>query len=849
MPQVAVADPQLASLEAQSEAQRVLTGLAYRKTSSLPTSIFVQQALRVYGDQSFAMQRAACETLLRRVASATREQIKVVQKPGSGSPFGVYLTQRRGATGTPYKTLLTRIAPLEASCSCADFRRASLGLCKHVVAVLLSLAKAAKRFEKIATRGIEGPALRWDAVRPLLGLGDWLSRVSLTAAPSHPLQPSFTDPQRLEQRRQEFVTALLNYLERHPLDGEPALLPLLRQEQQLLTRKAQGAAVARQIDKHLRSMKVQPYRYQREGVARFVGTGRLLLADDMGLGKTAQAIASAHVLWHSGKVRRGLIVAPAALKSQWQREWSMFTDVDVTVVDGTPSERQAIYKRAKSGFLIANYEQLWRDLEFIQRFAPQLVVLDEAQRIKNWATKTAHVVKQLTPELRLVLTGTPMENRLDELSSLLDWVDDTVLAPTWRLAPWHLIQSDGKRETGGMRNLDTLRTRLAGCMLRRLRSEVLSQLPSRTDTVIPVELTAAQHEAHEALTPQIARLVATNKSRPLSQPEFLRLMTLLNGQRMICNGLALKDFAQLWPGIGQARGATEALLPGLSSPKLLEVRELVSRVALEQGRKVVVFSQWRRMLELAHWATHDLMTQAQVKSAFFTGNESQKRRTQNIVDFHDDPSVRVLWATDAGGVGLNLQRAASCVVNLDLPWNPAVLEQRIGRVHRNGQTEPVQIYNLVCTAGIEARVADLVGNKQAAFSGLFDGKSDEVVFESAGSFLSRVEKLLDAPVVASTAAYVEGDADLEATTSASEDGAGLYDEAAATAGPREADGGVSSSAESPEDARESVDLGALLSQLKVQQTPGGEMQITVPPAVVPTFANLLVALGRQLGAT
>src|SRR5207244_12167344 len=137
---------------------------------------------------------------------------------------------------------------------------------------------------------------------------------------------------------------------------------------------------------------------------------------------------------------------------------------------------------------------------------------------------------------------------------------------------------------------------------------------------------------------------------------------------------------------------TESTLRGLASPKLVEFRELIGQLALAEGRKVVVFSQWRRMLRLAHWATRDQLAREGVRPAFFTGEESQKRRTQNIVDFHDAPACRVLFATDAGGVGLNLQRAASACINIELPWNPAVLEQRIGRIYRTRTAHATRVW-------------------------------------------------------------------------------------------------------------------------------------------------------------
>ena len=133
--------------------------------------------------------------------------------------------------------------------------------------------------------------------------------------------------------------------------------------------------------------------------------------------------------------------------------------------------------------MILNYEQLLRDAAHIQALRADIVVLDEAQRIKNYATKSAIYVKALTPHYRLVLTGTPMENRLEELASILDWVDDVALSPKWRLVPWHTQwDGDGGKGKVGARHLDGLRARLVPCVVRRVRREVLAQLPARTDT-------------------------------------------------------------------------------------------------------------------------------------------------------------------------------------------------------------------------------------------------------------------------------------------------------------------------------------------------------------------------------
>jgi SNF2 family DNA or RNA helicase len=475
----------------------------------------------------------------------------------------------------------------------------------------------------------------------------------------------------------------------------------------------------------------------------------------------------------------------------------------------------------------------------VRDWSPDIVVLDEAQRIKNWATKTALTVKRLDPTYRLVLTGTPMENRLDELASIVEWVDDLALEPKWRLAPWHTAPVDGKTEIGGARNLDTLRARLASCMVRRVRSEVLSQLPARTDTRVPVEMTPEQIEEHDALAMPIAQLLQRARRRPLTQAEFLRLMSLLTTQRIIANGLAQLRFETMWPDLSRIEQPTESTLRGLATPKLLELRELIGQLALAQARKVVVFSQWRRMLRLAHWVTRGDLARERVRAAFFTGEEGQKRRTQNVVDFHDDPACRVLFATDAGGVGLNLQRAASACINIELPWNPAVLEQRIGRIYRLGQRRPIDVYNLVSEPGIEARIADIVGSKQALFTGLFDGTTDEVTFERSGSFLSRIERIV-AP------ARPPAPADGRDAADGEDDPAEREVEALLTAADESRDAPDAMRPEPP--APWATDVQRLFSGLTVQRTPRGGLVIEAPPETASTLAALFSGMAQLLQA-
>ena len=876
----------------EGEAYQALLHIAHGRTGHIPEPLLIRHVLSVTEGGDWPVQRGALEALLRRWKFARRDELRISATPGGRRHLGRYEIKRRRAATRPYASLLTSVDPPAGSCSCPDFSRSSLGLCKHLLVILdYTWTKAGRARRAQAEQQREAAALdwrlEWDPVRPLVGPGDWLARVSwvegserrpgrrnqmLEAARGWFQEPG-ADGIRLladahegdPNRRLQLAADLLRLVKqedrrcrRSPLATnriDPALPPLLARESGLLDQGLEGVEVTGRLRASLGTMKQRLYPYQVEGLRRFLDQGRLLLADDMGLGKTIQAVAACHVLWSEGLVQRGLVVVPASLKSQWEQEWQTFSDIPVEVVDGDPARRAATYRRCRRGFLIVNYEQILRDLFHIHRWKPCMVVLDEAQRIKNWATKTATYVKQLQPRYRLVLTGTPMENRIEELASIMDWVDNLALEPKWRLRPWHAMAGDGSQEVSGARNLNTLRERLSPAMTRRVRQEVLDQLPPRTDTQIPVELTETQRAEHVALHQPIAVLMNRARKRPLTQAEFFRLMSLLTTQRIICNGMAQYQFEEVWPSLEAAGRPSEAMLRGLCSPKLLELRELVAHIAVGQRRKMVIFSGWRRMLKLAHWAVSDLLAEAHVRAAFFTGQESQQRRTQNIVDFHDDPATLLLFASDAGGVGLNLQRAASCTVHLELPWNPAVLEQRIGRIYRIGQTRPIQVYYLVSEGGIEARIANLVRDKRALFTGLFDGSSDEVQFESSGSFLDRIEKLVD-PIQVPDLEQPEDDDEaalLEPTMEppgppslktpvepAPESGQPAEVTAAGRRRPEQPSSGAAPAAVTGEQVTQ------LLGRIQVSQSPDGGITIQAAPEAAATLAAMFDGMARML---
>jgi superfamily II DNA or RNA helicase len=841
------------------EARETLVQIAERRTQPIPVELVVDHVLGLPGPWDWPVRREALEAILRRLASARGQEIAVVDTPRSAA-WGRYLLARAGEA-LRYDVRLWSLSPLRAACDCADFTRAALGICKHTAAVLASLSRRPRQFERlVATPPAPLPWLRWDATAAGPGPTDLLAglRLSTRAVGDRRNVAKLFLPAagsawlRLRETHVDDPAARLGLVEalRHSLPprtaADPAARAVLTEEKARLTRILKLRAPAR-VPKQPAASRRRLYPYQKEGVRRFLASGRLVLADDMGLGKTTQAVVAATTLHDAGLVRRGLLVVPAALKPQWEREWKAISPAALRIVEGGADERRAIYSSARRGFLVTNYEQVIKDLDAIRAWSPELVVLDEAQRIKNWATKTASSVKRLAPAYRLVLTGTPMENRLAELASIVEWVDDRALEPKWRLGPWFSAYGDGRREVVGARNLGELRARLAPVLLRRTRAEVLGQLPGRQDTTIPVALTERQRDAHDELNQPIAKLARIAQRRPLTPPEFLRLMSLLATQRMIANGLALHEFAATWPDL-RGRPPGTAVLEALDAPKLGELRELVANLALTQGRKVVVFSQWRRMLELGAWAVSDLLQGAGKRALFFTGQEGQRRRTQNLVDFHDDPDAAVLFLTDAGGVGLNLQRAASACVNLELPWNPAVLEQRIGRIHRLGQSQPIDVYNLMSRGSIEERIAGLVADKRALFKGLFEGATDELRFGGGRAIAVVLERLTEGVSEEARAAAEEGaeepldvDAGAEATA----------DSAAAL--PSSPNGGPpplapARDAEPPATPGPGVGDGVarLFDAVRVNRRGDGGVVIEAPPEAARALVSLFEGMSRLI---
>lgn len=637
--------------------------------------------------------------------------------------FPIYSNFRvRSGSGMTYLVELRDLATRAFSCQCVDFRINGLGTCKHVEAVLNHLqARFPRKFTQATQNGSERIDIVPDRDRRSIQVERGLDRLPPAA------RRAFDESGQLKSDDPVATLATLP-AERLPAlrisqDVEPWLETLRRiEERKRLRRDYEQKVQAGLYPAH--ETKVPLFPYQREGMLHLAFNERALLADEMGLGKTVQAIAACALLHRLGQVQRVLVVCPASLKSEWEEQIQRFCDLPRQLVFGPRPARLKAYSAAPF-FTLVNYEQMRGDaLEVNARLQPDVIILDEAQRIKNWSAKTTQAIKRLHSRYAFVLTGTPLENRIDEIRSLLDFLDPTLLGPLFRFNRDY-YELDERGRPSGYRNLDGLRRRIQPVMIRRLKADVETELPDRTDSHYFVPMSMSQRAAYTDREREVARLVQLSKRRPLTKPQQDKLLRELAMMRMLCDTPFILDPEDR------------------TCPKLGELEKIIDQACAEPGTKLIIFSEWERMLQLVR----DLCDKMKIGYAWHTGSVPQRRRRAEIMAFKDDPACRIFLSTDSGGVGLNLQ-SANIVVNCDLPWNPAKLEQRIARAWRKHQTRPVTVVNLVSEDTIEHRMLATLAAKKELADGLLDGNADlsQVSFRGgAQAFMARLQQVMVPP--------------------------------------------------------------------------------------------------------
>lgn len=638
-----------------------------------------------------------------------RTEFTAVESRESAFPhFGTFHVA--SGSGGSYEVEIRSLNRLENSCGCADYRVNGLGTCKHIEGVLAVLRRRGVRaFAQAARIGSPRVELFLPRAGDMLPRIAWPQDNAAAEAVRRRLASFLTDDGMLRDASAAGIETILSAA----AGVGPDVARLIRISRYLPAwieeakrRAARVEARARfltEVDAGRQTLDLLRHKllpYQREGMLHLAFGERALLADDMGLGKTIQAIAACELLRHLKGVSRVLVVCPASLKGEWQEQIARFSGADTILVHGGRPQRLADYAKP-TFFTVVNYEQVVIDAADINRVVkPDIVVLDEAQRIKNWQTKTAAAVKSLVSPYAFVLTGTPIENRIDEIYSIVQYLDPGLLGPLFRFNR-NFYELDDRGRPIDYKNLEELKLRLRPVMLRRRKHDVETELPKRTVTNYMVGMADEQRLRYEEYRSQAARLAAIARRRPLTPKEFEKLQLLLACMRMLCDTPYILD-------------------PSCRvSPKLEELERVLTEVIADPDRKVIIFSEWERMLTLVR----ELAQEMAVEFAWHTGSVPQERRRAEIARFKRDPDCRLFLSTDSGSVGLNLQ-AASVVINLDLPWNPARLEQRIARAWRKHQHKTVDVINLITEDSIEHNMLALLSQKQALADGVLDGDGD-----------------------------------------------------------------------------------------------------------------------------
>ncbi|MBN2578414.1 MAG: DEAD/DEAH box helicase [Pirellulales bacterium] len=650
-----------------------------------------------------------------------REQKFRVKNLG-GEPLFSEFEVTNPASGRSYRVAIRGSGLGENYCSCPDYAVNTLGTCKHLEFVLDRLGRrpGAKKAlalgwqPKFSEVHLQYGAKREVVFKPGTECPAALKRFARLYFD----EQSYLKPEAFPQFHKFLQKIGDGAQEVRCYDDALAFIAQVRDRFHLQEQVAQAFPRGIRSAAWKGLLRTRMYPYQCEGALFAARAGRCLIADDMGLGKTIQAIAAVEILARHAGIERVLVVSPTSLKHQWRQEIEKFSGRPAVVVEGFLNRRRQLYE-TDSFYKLTNYDVIHRDLDSIRRWQPDLVILDEAQRIKNWQTRTAQSVKKLESKYAIVLTGTPLENRLEELHSIVEFVDRHRLGPMFRFLDRHQHVDDHGRVTG-YRDLDHISQTLEPILIRRTKDKVLKELPERLEKRFFVPMTEEQMEFHEENRETVARIVAKwRRFGFLSEDDQLRLRIALQNMRMSCNSTYLLD---------------KKTDHGLKSEELVA---LLAEIFEDPLAKVVIFSQWVRMHELITWR----LEKRKWRHVLFHGGVPGPQRKNLIQQFKEDPQCRLFLSTDAGGVGLNLQHA-SAVVNLDLPWNPAVLEQRIGRVHRLGQHRPVRVVHFIAQGTIEEGMLGLLAFKKSLFAGVLDGGQSEVFLGGTKlkRFMESVEK-------------------------------------------------------------------------------------------------------------
>ncbi len=638
------------------------------------------------------------------------------------------LTNERGIS---YKLTFRDIERRHGYCSCPDYRTNKLGTCKHLIFAFETLQQNP---EMIPPELPEFPFIEVFLNPFRNNKISWFYPAELTGKIAELFYRYFGNNKYIEDDAAESLPGFFRNAEKYK---QILVRPEVLKKVEVLTEKSTLARLSRERKLDFSAIKVPLLPYQVQGVEFATFRTGAVIADEMGLGKSIQAIATALMKKDILGFTSTLIVCPATIKYRWSREIVQLTGKEALIVEGSPEERKQLYARDDVFFKVVNYETLIRDLDTIVQNPPDFIILDEAQRIRNYASVTAAALNSIPRKHALVITGTPIESRLIDLYSIILFVDPDLLSPLWEFSYQHCyFDENQKNRVVGYYDLETLNAKLATVMLRRQKHEVVGQLPEMSEIDIPVKLHPYQQKKHL----QYAREALKVFSKKILTPyDIQKTAMLVRKMRMVADSTFLVD-------------DTSNI-----SPKLDELLHILSdklNIAKSQ-RKVVIFTEWKKMINIIARA----LRLNKIGFVEITGDTPVSKRQELIHRFETEADCKVYLSTESGGNSLNLQ-VADTIIHFEVPYTTLQKSQRLGRIEDFGKRSGnVTIINLTAEDSLEEKIAGGLEPDKILNENLLSPDSEDVVMElthdDRKAFLSALRDTIKAMEGKKPAAEVE----------------------------------------------------------------------------------------------
>lgn len=492
------------------------------------------------------------------------------------------------------------------------------------------------------------------------------------------------------------------------------------------------------------SFRGELYGFQQPALKRMLDRKQLLLALEMGLGKTVLTIAAIEELLDTGLIATALIICPASLKYQWKRMIETFTeDATIKLIEGTPQRRQLQYSHIlteEPDYVLLHYEQIVNDFDYVKKLPLDCVVCDEVQAIKSFRAKRSRRIKRLKAPYRFGLTGQPVENRPEEVFSIMQWIDPDVLG-RFEMFDRTFIRRNSFGGVQYYKNLPTLHRRLTEVMVRKRRDDpdVRDQLPKVTEEIVPVPFDPAGAKLYRHIVRDLlGELTAaktfgnfnvfqhyspTGSDDPAMMQARGRIMSRLTCLRMLCDHPELLRWSA--QNFDKAEGSGSAYAAELAAegwldklgpaPKFDATMELLREID-DAGHKIALFSFFKESLHRIKEGVPEL------RPVLFTGDQTPHERDNAKQKFALDDHCRLFLSSDAGGVGLDLPQA-SYLINFNLPWSAGKFDQRQARIIRlSSEWESVTLVTVLMAGSIEERMYDMLMAKRAVADAVVDGR-------------------------------------------------------------------------------------------------------------------------------